>query len=167
MKLPIPKNELRIQVFNRTLEEKYKKDPQKYELLKEIINLNDEEKLAILDAAALPNGIDINSIKYGLFFHYIFADSQRFNELNSFIAYTVNVSSTLTRLEKEIIRYGYIYGFKYKDPLDNYQEFIRTKLNGEKTDKLKKVTLYAFKKVFNFIYKILKKGELNEQFPTK
>ena len=167
MNYPCPKNELKITVFNRTLEEKYYSNPEKYNALKDLLALSDEEKLAILDASVLPNSVDINSIKYHIFFGYLFGDKKRFNELNKFLSIVINTMSTLTKSEKEIMKYGYIQGFSKKDPLYNYHLFIKHNLRGEKIEKQKKTTLYGFKKVFNFIYRIIKKGELNERFPAR
>ena len=165
MGFPYTKDELKIKVFNRTLEKKYNSNPEKYQVLKELLTLSDEEKLAILDASVLPNSTDINSIRYHMFFGYLFADKLRFNELNRFLSFVINTISTLTKSEKEIMRYGYIHGFESKDPLHNYQTFIRRNLKGEEIKKPKQTTLYGFKKIFKFIYKVVKKGELNERFP--
>jgi len=166
MSYNMSKDQIRLKVFNRTLKRKYEQNPEKYEVLKELLTLSDEEKKAILDAAVLPNSIEINNIKYSMFFGYLFSDKKRTKSLNNFFSFVINTISTLTKTEKELIKFGYINGFDSKDPLSNYQFFIKHSIFGEEIEKPKFMTLYAFKKIFSFVYKLIKKGELNEQFPS-
>jgi hypothetical protein len=162
----VKKDDIRLKVFNRTLQKNFEKDPEKYKILQEILSLSDEEKIAILNAAVLPNAYDMNNFQYSLFFQLMLKNDGRTQKrIKNFIKKVLLINETASITERRLIKYGYLNGFESKDPLTNYQNFINLTFDGEESKKPKHLTFYFFKKIFNFIYKLITKGEINDKFP--
>jgi len=131
--------------------------------LKFLVDLSDQKLLEILNSTVLPNSIIKNNLKYSLFFNIIIDPKETLKIVKKFLT----LSEILSKIEKDILKFGLFYGF---DSYNNSYQFSRyikmsTDISQGELPFKKKVSSSFFKSIFDFAYKIIYKGEKNGQFP--
>lgn len=145
----------RIFVYRRII-----KDNDKLNFL---MDLSDNDLLEILNSTVLPNSINMNSFKYSLFFNSLFNNKETEKVIKKFSIF----KNILTRVEKDIFKFGFYYGFNNNLSQSQYVRFVSNSLKieeGELKTK-KRIPAIIFDNIFHFVYKVIKKGERNGQFP--
>lgn len=154
-------NRLRIQIFRDRLEN----DPSLIKLKDN--KLSDDEILNLLDAAVLPNSMDYNNLKYSLFFHLIFQQNQEkkervFKQLKIIIAN----EAALERVERLIIKFGVLVGFKSRNYRSELFNYINNPINLRSSHQGRKyISSFKFKDIFYFAYHIVDRAKQNKLFP--
>jgi len=138
----------RVFVFRRILNE-------------ELYDYTDEQLLTILNAAVLPNSLSKTAFKYSLLSNLIFNKT----ETNKSIKKISYLEKVMSKIEKDLLKFGILYGFDSFNSGYQYSRFIKTSLDTEKINiGKKKISSLFFERIFVFIYNIVKKGEKNERF---
>lgn len=131
-------------------------------------DLSDNELLIVLDSTILPNSISVNNLKYTLLFTQVFAlgKVERDKIFNS-VDKIKELFELLTKSEKDLLKFGFFYGFDIFNWQKQMNRFIQNSTNPEVGElKMKKtITSYTFQRIFPYIYNIVTRGEKNEQFP--
>lgn len=145
----------RVIIWRRMIKDK--------EFFKDINDLQDEDLLVILNSTVLPNSISLSNMKYTLFFSFLY----RKKETVSFIKILTRLWETFTPSEKDLSKFGLMYGFDSYEWRYQIGRYVKTSSNIEKGDLFypKEISANTFKQIFDFIYKIIYKGEKNERFP--
>lgn len=125
--------------------------------------LSDEKLLSILNSSILPNSISKNNLKYTLFSNYIMNNAETEKNVLKFS----KIPAILSRVEKDIFKFGVFYGFDSYNASYQFSKFIKTStdISVGKLEIRKKVSSKFFEDIFDFMYKIIYKGETNGQFP--
>ncbi len=138
------------------------------ESLYKLNDLSDNDLLIVLDSTILPNAISTNNLKYTLLFTQIFSlgKTER-NKIFDSIDKVKELFDLLSKSEKDLLKFGFFYGFDIFNWQKQMNRFIQTSTNPEVGElKMKKtITSYTFQRIFPFIYTLVKRGEKNEQFP--
>lgn len=147
----------RVLIFRRILGNSEK------EFSKKISSFSDEELLEILNHSIYPNSLSISAIKYTIFSAMILNKKNIKKE----ILKIDKVTDVLTSLEKDMFKFGLFYGYTNLNHEYQYSRFIKHSVNPEIGSNIfkKKIPLNIFKQTFEFIYKIIKRGDNNERFP--
>lgn len=138
------------------------------EIYGKLIDLSEEDLLVILNSAVMPNSISNDNLKFSLLFSMLFAKNK--TELKKIEQSFENMSelvSILSRTEKGLLKYGYFYGFRYYNWEYAMNLFVKNSHDPARGPLLKQkvISSSVFRKIFPFIYNIIKKGEKNERFP--
>lgn len=146
----------------------YKRLIEKQNLSHKISHISDEELLILLNSAVLPNAISKDNLKYTLLFNLLFAQNKKeVHEIDSIFKNIKELFLLLSRTEKDLIKFGYFYGFKYYNWEYVMNLFIKNSSNPFKGKLIKQkiISSVVFKKIFPFIYNIIDKAEKNDRFP--
>lgn len=152
----------RVFIFRRIISEDY--SPKH---LKNLDLLSDEELLDILNASSLPNCLSKNSFKFSLFFQFLLYD--RHNTKDKVVKEIENihqVCSTMSKSEKDVVKFGLFRGYSGYNWRYHMSRFLKVPLKPR--DVIvgnRRISSYTFQRVFAFAYKLIFKGEKNEQFP--
>jgi len=139
----------RIVIFRRILDHKLE-------------DISDEDLLVILNAAILPNAISITAFKYSLTTSFIFNKA----ETEKAVKKITLLESVLSKIEKNLFKFGVIYGFDSYNADYQYTRFISHSLNMSKSiNRKNNISSAYFQKIFYFIYSFIYKGEKNERYP--
>ena len=77
-----------------------------------------------------------------------------------------NICETMTKGEKEIVKFGLFRGFSGYNWRFHMARFLKVPLRPKDAfASNRKISSYTFQRVFAFAYKLIFKGERNEQFP--
>ena len=152
----------RVFIFRRIISEDYSPAH-----LKGLDDLKDEELLDIINAASLPNVLSKNSFKFSLFFNFILYDRHKSKDQVMKEVFDIkNICETMTKGEKEIVKFGLFRGFSGYNWRFHKARFLKVHLRPKDTfASNRKISSYTFQRVFAFAYKLIFKGERNEQFP--
>ena len=152
----------RVFIFRRAIDGDYSPAH-----LKALAHLTDSELLDILNASVLPNVLSKNAFKFSLFFKFLLYDRAiSKNQANKEIEDIKNVCEVMSKGDKEILKFGLFRGFSGYNWKYHMSRFMKVPLRP--TDSFtsnRKVSSYTFQRVFAFAYKLIYKGERNEQFP--
>lgn len=150
----------RVISFKRALENS--------DIYNKLIDLSEEDLLVILNSSVLPNAISNDNLKFSILFSMLFSKNK--TELKKIEQSFKDISELvgiLSRTEKGLLKYGYFYGFKYYNWEYAMNLFVKNSYDPAKGPLLKQkiISSSIFRKIFPFIYNIIKKGEKNERFP--
>ena len=152
----------RVFIFRRVIDGDYSPAH-----LKALAHLTDSELLDILNASVLPNVLSKTAFKFSLFFKFLLYDRAiSKNQANKEIEDIKNVCEVMSKGDKEILKFGLFRGFSGYNWKYHMSRFMKVPLRP--TDSFasnRKVSSYTFQRVFAFAYKLIYKGERNEQFP--
>lgn len=152
----------RVFIFRRIINEDYSPPH-----LKALVDLKDEELLDIINASVLPNVLSKNAFKFSLFFNFLLYDrhsskEKAIQEIND----AKNVCEVMSKSEKEIIKFGLFRGYSGYNWRYHMSRFMKVPLRPDESfASNRKISSYNFQRVFAFAYKLIFKGERNEQFP--
>lgn len=150
----------RVISFKRILTDK--------DIYSKLDNIKDEDLLIILDSAVLPNALSIDNLKYSLLLNYVFSKGKRdVLNIDNNIKNIKELFLLLSRTERDLLKYGYFYGFKYYSWEYVLGHFVKISSDPSKGKLMKQkvVSSIVFRKVFPFIYHIINKAEKNDRFP--
>ena len=152
----------RVFIFRRIINEDYSPPH-----LKALADLKDEELLDIINASVLPNVLSKNVLKFSLFFNFLLYDRHSSKEkIMQEINDTKNVCEVMSKSEKEIIKFGLFRGYSGYNWRYHMSRFMKVPLRPDESfASNRKISSYSFQRVFAFAYKLIFKGERNEQFP--
>jgi len=144
----------RVIVWRRILKSKKKYD---------ILDLEDEELLELLNSTVLPNTLSISNLKYTLFFSFLF----RKKEVKTFLKKLDIIFQVISPSEKDLLKFGFFHGFDSYDWRYQMGRYVRSSTDISKGDLsvFKDISSNTFEQIFDFVYKIIYKGEKNERFP--
>lgn len=157
----------RVNTFRRILNNSSKKENQTLNKLREL-DLSDGELLDILNSTVLPNAISVNNLKYNLLFSQIYANGKvERNKIFKTIENIRELFDIISKSEKDLLKYGYFYGFDIFNWRQQMSKFIQTSNNPSNGElKIPKtISSYTFQRIFPFVYSIINRGEKNDQFP--
>lgn len=128
-----------------------------------LMNLSDEDLLNVLNKTVYPNSLSISALKYSLLTNMIFNKKLLINEFKKLDKTT----EVLTQLEKDMFKFGLFYGYNTLDIEYQYSRFVRHSVKPDIGVSIfkKKIPINVFRQTFEFIYKLLIKGDKNERFP--
>lgn len=129
----------------------------------DIDKMKDEDLLIILNSTVLPNSISLSNMKYSLFFSFLY----RRKETEKYILKLKELYENFSSYEKDLSKFGIMYGFDSYDWRYQIGRYVNTSSNIEKGELFypKEISARTFESIFDFIYKIIYKGEKNERFP--
>lgn len=131
--------------------------------LSHLEKLSDDILLEIMNSSVLPNSISKNNLRYSLFSNFILNPKDTLKIISKF----ERMSKVLSKNEKDIYKFGLFYGFDSYSASFQFSKFIKmsTDISVGELEFKKKVSSSFFEEVFDFMYKIIFKGEKNGQFP--
>jgi len=149
---------LRLEIFKKSLSDK-ERDV--------LLKFSNDELLAILNKAVLPNAYSINAVKNTHFFGRIFHNSRDVERFSKDILGLDILLINLSKIERTLIKFGALKGFSTPSWQTQMYRFIHTPLNLDNRTLGGRKLVYSrtFEEIFPFIYKIIKKGEKNDRFP--
>ena len=152
----------RVFIFRRIINEDYSPAH-----LKILSDLKDEELLDIINASALPNVLSKNAFKFSLFFNFLLYDRNiSKNKVMQEIDDIKHVCEVMSKGEKEIVKFGLFRGYSGYNWRYHMSRFMKVPLRPDESfASNRKISSYTFQRVFAFAYKLIFKGEKNEQFP--
>lgn len=129
----------------------------------DLVKKTDSELLDILNKAVLPNSLSANALNFSLLFNYLNDSTGTEKKIKKI----KNLNQIFQRTEKELLRFGLMYGFDSYHAGYQFSRFIRNSADISKGERLvpKKISSKYFEQIFEFIYKIIYKGERNDRFP--
>jgi len=144
----------RVIIWRRILE-----NEEKHSLLK----LSDEELLDILNTTVLPNTLSLSNMKFTMFFSYLLKKK----DYKNFIKKLDIMFEILSPAEKDLLKFGLFHGFDSYNWRYQMGRYVKTSTDIEKGELFtpKDISSNTFEQIFDFIYKIIYKGEKNERFP--
>jgi len=127
-----------------------------------LLEYSDEELLSIMNSAIFPNSLSKTALKYTFISGFIFHGK----ELTAVFEKIKRLYSVLNKIEKDLFKFGVLYGFDSSNANYQYNRFISNSLILEKSLIGKKqISSSYFEGIFKFIYLLIYRGEKNERFP--
>ena len=128
-------------------------------------NFNKEEILLLLNSSVLPNSMNINTVKYSLFFTLLFLSKERKQKIINDINRIINIINNLESYEITILKFAFLNKFESKYPKKEFWRFLKEPIDTKREGR-KILSYRKFRSVFYFAYNLIKKGENNERFPN-
>ena len=158
MKKLTKREKIQVSIFRNQIEEfelNYLKD------------LSDLELLDLLNKTVLPNSLSQKTVRNTVFFHFIFAEKKdRAEDMKKSLSYYINYVDNLTKVEKIIIKYAVLIGFKTNNWRKEFFIYLKTPLNLKGDNPGRKIMAsYNFKDIFFFAKKLAQKAKENANLP--
>ena len=130
-------------------------------------NKTNDELLFLLDSTVIANSVDINALKITNLFGFLFIEKKdRKEKLAEDINKIINLTETLTKTEKVLIKFGLTIGFKSKSWRSEMFRYIKTPISlNKQSDGRKIISSIKFKEIFYFIYNLVNRGKSNARLP--
>ena len=130
-------------------------------------DVSDEELLKLLDSTVIANAVDLNAIKITNLFGSVFIDKKnRREDLYNDINKIFNLTESLTKTEKVLVKFGLTVGFSSKSWRKEMFRYINTPISLTKqSDGRKIISSTKFKEIFYFIYNLVTRGKENARLP--
>jgi len=154
----------RVIIYKRIINENENKES----VIFNIKDLSDEKLLELLNSTVLANAISPEVLKYSLMSNLIMAKGKAgIKKVLSDIERIKNLSDSLSRSEKDLMKFGLFYGFKIYNWKFQMNKFvtISSDITVGELNVRKKISSYSFQRIFPFINSIIKRGEKNGRFP--
>ena len=128
---------------------------------------SDDELLALLDSTVIANAVDLNAIKITNLFGFLFIEkTERKERLSKDINDIINLTESLTKTEKVLVKFGLTVGFKSKSWRTEMFRYINTPIALTKqSDGRKIISSQKFKEIFYFIHNLVNRGKDNARLP--
>ena len=151
-------DKLRLTIFRNQIEDK------------ELVYLeakSNEELLVLLDSTVIANSVDLNAIKITNLFGFVFIEKQERKErLAKDINDIINLTESLTKTEKVLVKFGLTVGFKSKSWRSEMFRYINTPISLTKQSEGRKIiSSQKFKEIFYFIHNLVNRGKDNARLP--
>jgi len=151
-------DKLRVIIFRNQIEDNN---------LTYLSDISDEEIINLLNSTVIANSVDLNAIKITNLFGFIFIEkTERKERLAKDINKIINLSDSLTKTEKVLVKFGLTVGFKSKSWRTEMFRYINTPIALTKqSDGRKIISSIKFKEIFYFIYNLVNRGKANARLP--
>lgn len=129
--------------------------------------VSDDDLLNLLNSSVIANSVDLNAIKITNLFGSIFIDKKdRRSDLYDDINKIFNLTESLTKTEKVLVKFGLTVGFTSKSWRKEMFRYINTPISLTKqSDGRKIISSTKFKEIFYFIYNLVLRGKENARLP--
>lgn len=128
---------------------------------------SDEELIKLLNSTVICNAVEHNCLRYTIFFHLLFIEQkEKKDKAIEGIRKFISLESSLSKVEKMIIKFGIIHGFSSTNYRTEMFRYIKNPISLRKqNDGRKFISSYKFKECFGFAYNIVKRAIKNDRVP--
>ena len=130
-------------------------------------NLSNDDLIKLMDSTVIANSVDLNAIKITNLFGFVFIEkTERKKMLANDINKIINLTESLTKTEKVLIKFGLTIGFKSKSWRTEMFRYINTPIALTKQSEGRKIiSSEKFKEIFYFIHNLVNRGKENARLP--